>query len=556
MLLLFLACEPVAIDPGEGLDTHDSAPLDEVWGASVYEPMRVLEVDVELDAEEWEDLRNQKRNFLDLLSGEDCLSEPWVSPYTWFDADVTIDGEAFTGEARKKGLLGSVEPGRPSLKLKLTNDFEGVDRFTLNNGRQDASRFKTCMGYEILGRAGVAAPRCSLAHVTVNGEDLGLYSNVEPIKPPLLARHFGGDGQNDLFEGTLSDFRPGWVTSFQDKTGDSDRAPLERLTEVLQLEDDQAFLEQLEQVVHVENFLEYWAMEVLLGHWDSYAGNTNNFWVYVDDDGLLNFIPWGIDAILVGDYPFGEFRPTSVIAVGALSNRLYGIDSTRAAYHDTLQRLMDEAWDEDALQEHFSDLRDVGREYAWPQGKPETYFDVVDLMEDFIATRQATVEAEIATNPDWTEATRASPCIQDLGNVDITFATTWGSYGTLPTWSTGSGSFEVNVGGEPVAVAHLTTLVGEYDTGQSVFLLGGTLDDGSHIAVYLVGPSEAYAQPGEVGADWSDLSAYLLVNPNGDLQNWQQQAWLGGTLVLDQSSTIPGQPVTGSAQFTIWGASP
>ena len=50
MLLLFLACEPVAINPGERLDTQDSAPLDEVWGASVYEPMRVLEVDVELDA--------------------------------------------------------------------------------------------------------------------------------------------------------------------------------------------------------------------------------------------------------------------------------------------------------------------------------------------------------------------------------------------------------------------------------------------------------------------------------------------------------------------------
>ena len=33
-------------------------------------------------------------------------------------------------------------------------------------------------------RARLPAPRCNLAHVVVNGEDLGTHSNVEPIDCP------------------------------------------------------------------------------------------------------------------------------------------------------------------------------------------------------------------------------------------------------------------------------------------------------------------------------------------------------------------------------------
>ena len=69
---------------------------------------------------------------------------------------------------------------------------------------------------------------------------------------------------------------------------------------------------RVEELVDVDQFLEFWAAEVLLGHWDGYNGNTNNFWVYVGDDGRLRFLPWGIDAILEGSEPFGAGRPTSL----------------------------------------------------------------------------------------------------------------------------------------------------------------------------------------------------------------------------------------------------
>jgi spore coat protein H len=557
MLLLMMACEPVSIEVPTPEDTHTetSAP-EELWGASVYEPFRLLQVDVELDPDDWEVARNQSRNILDLLAGEDCLAEPFESPYTWFDARVSIDGEDFDEvRVRKKGLLGSVEPGRPSLKLRLDKtetdaNFEGVSRLTLNNNRQDASRLKTCMGYEILARSGVAAPRCSLAHVTVNGEDLGLYSNVEPIREPLLARNFGGDGTNDLFEITLSDFRPDWVGSFQDKTGDSDRAILSEVTDALDLDDDD-FLVRIEELVNVEQFMEFWAMEVILGHWDGYNGNTNNTWVYVDDDGRLNFIPWGIDAILVGEYPFGEHRPASVVAASALGARFYGIDSSREQYQATLQRLLDEVWDEDALQDHLDGLVDVGGSLA-KKDNP-AYTDVLGFMEDFVASRQDNIEAELATDPTWDEPLRANPCLKDVGSFEVAFSTTWGSYGTLPTWSTGGGELTLSLQGTDYPLTHLTSLVGEYDEGQTVLLVGGTMEDGGHVALYVVGPTTAFDEPGVKGADWSELNSYILADFDGDLADWQTWAWIGGDLNLTESSTVQGTPVVGSGTFTVWG---
>lgn len=558
MLLLSLACTPVTLDPGsETTDTADPV-VEEQWAASFYEPLRLLEVDVELPEDDWEELRNQSRNLIDMLSGEDCLAEPFERPYTWFEGEVSLDGQPFSRVGvRKKGLLGSVEPGRPSLKLQLNREldqhFEEVTAITLNNGRQDATRLKTCMGYEILGRAGVAAPRCSLAHVTVNGEDLGLYANVEPIKPPLLARSFGGDGSGDLYEGTLSDFRTGWVSSFQDKNG-GDLAELEALTEAVEELDDEDFLARVEELVDLDQFMEFWAAEVLIGHWDGYNGNTNNFWVYVGDDGRLRFLVWGIDAVLVGDEPFGQGRPTSVVAASALARRLYGIEESRQRYLDTLDELMTRVWNEEGLQDHFDDLQQVGSPVAWPEGKPDAWYEVLSAMEDFLATREETIRDEIEEGaPAWTAPLRADPCLLEHGTMSVQFDTSWGSYGTLPTWSTGSGELSLTIDGVDYSPSFMTALAGEYEPGQSLLLVGGTLDDGSHIALYALGATEHFGEAGVVHADWSELTTYLLVDPDGDYANWNTAAWMSGELELDQSSLVQGAPVSGSGSFTIWG---
>ena len=105
---------------------------------------------------------------------------------------------------RKKGFFGSGISTRPSLKVRFDKfvkkrRFHGLDQLTLNNNVQDPSQIHQYMTYWFFAKAGVVAPRCNFARVSVNGEDLGIYSNVESIRKPFLKRVFASKG--DLYEG-------------------------------------------------------------------------------------------------------------------------------------------------------------------------------------------------------------------------------------------------------------------------------------------------------------------------------------------------------------------
>ena len=67
------------------------------------------------------------------------------------------------------------------------------------------------------------------------------------------------------------------------------------------------------QMLDLEHFIKLHAMEFYLKHWDGYAGNTNNTYIYNDltaveapgvNDVKFKMIPWGIDQTFQPDRPF------------------------------------------------------------------------------------------------------------------------------------------------------------------------------------------------------------------------------------------------------------
>ena len=65
----------------------------------------VLDVAIDLASEDWDSLRTQTRAFADVFGGADCLAQPFDSPYSWFPAQVTVDGETQADVGvRKKGV--------------------------------------------------------------------------------------------------------------------------------------------------------------------------------------------------------------------------------------------------------------------------------------------------------------------------------------------------------------------------------------------------------------------------------------------------------------------
>jgi spore coat protein CotH len=559
--LLLIACNGGNVITPEDTGSVDTQADTGPYGSTVYDVDRLLEVNIELDAEDWYTLRYQARNFLEMLSG-DCLAEPFESPYEWFTATATVDGVTLENiGVRKKGLLGSVVSDRPSLKLNFDKYeqgqlFEGVERLTLNNSRQDGSRIKACIGYSIYADAGLPASRCSYAHVTVNGEDLGVYVNVEPIKKDMLRRVFDNDDGN-LYEGTLSDFLDGWTGTFDFKSGEADTGDIQRVTDALDVVGE-GFEAAVDSVVNLDSYFQSWSLEALIGHWDSYSGNRNNFYVYGDpnDDGRFTFLPWGIDAILEGESPFGEGRPTSVTGSATLPSRLLGHSDRVDRYEAAIRRHLAESWDEDTILARIDHAESLTRPYAWPNGNDGGYYDdTLDNIRDFVRGRRAQVEAEWAGEPpDAAQGEPGNICLAEVGSIDLPFSTTQGSYGTKNTWSYGEADWDMVISGVPYNVEKLGTIFGEVD-GAGLWVVSGQLEDGSNIAVYgFTSDPALITKPGTIVLDWSQGTAYLLIDSDGDLDGWEIGAYLGGTLTLTEADPAYDSALEGVFDLVIYGA--
>jgi hypothetical protein len=345
-----------------------------------FDPNRLLQVEITMAKSDWDVMRVQKRDLLAVFLTTTCGDAPFPDPYTFFHAPtVVVDGQTLTDVGiRKKGFFGSLSDTKPSLKLDFGEfvsgqHLEGLERMTLNNSLQDPSYVKQCLGYGILAAAGIPAPRCNFAHVRVHVTDASgtttavdsLYVNVESIKEPFLGRVFG-DATGQTYEGTLSDFwlkgtpatgEP-WRNTIESKDDilPANQVEVNALTTALTTPTSASYTDAqrraaIEAVVDLDAYLTFWAGEGLIGHWDGYADDQNNFFFYVLG-GKIRFIPWGIDDTFGRGNPLsGRVDPTAdpnhcdaIVPRAALPRRLYEMADTRALYLAKLQLLLNTVW--------------------------------------------------------------------------------------------------------------------------------------------------------------------------------------------------------------------
>ncbi len=385
-----------------------------------FDPDRIIQVDVVMDPADYEVLRRQQRNLMEVFSGR-CGDQPAPDPYTFFPADVTVDGTTIVNAGiRKKGFFGSIDRLKPSFKIdfgEFGNEMQiyGMDRLTLNNGRQDPSLIDACLGYDLYRAAGLVASRCSFAHVILNGEDLGIYVNVEAIKNPFLVRNYG-DSTGNLYEGSLADFRENWIGVFE-KKNNVDGTDLDAVAAALLIEDDAQALAAISALVDFDKFLTFWAMDGLIGNWDGYTAGANNFWLYNNPStGLFEFFPWSLDDIFGRDNPFINLDPNSVsrtiFDTAALSNRLWQIASVRQQYEIRINELIATVWDETALLAEIDRMEALITPIAGDLSLP------IAETRSWISTRAAKVASDFSSGPpDIQNTLSGKNCLQIQGEI-------------------------------------------------------------------------------------------------------------------------------------------
>jgi hypothetical protein len=504
----------------------------------LYDPEHLLEVSIELAASDWEALRAEGRSLFDFFLQQNTELE-----FSEFAAVATVDGQRYADvTVRKKGALGSMSRLRPSLKLDFGDGprdpaLPELRRLTLNNNRQDPSHAKQCLVYALFAKAGLPAPRCNLAHVVVNGEDLGTFSNVEAIKKPFLRRYFANDSGN-LYEGQGVDFRAPDLARFELKTNEAanDRGDLERLITALEAPDAE-LVARLGEVLDLDQFLDFWALETLTGHWDGYAGNRNNYYIYADpESGLLHFMPWGTDGTFVESSPVDGLNTTrTVYARSLIVNRLYNLADQRQRFRERLGELSESIWDEDALVAELEQLTALAPD-AWPAA--------TDALTQHLETHRETLAGELALPaPEWVVTpSTPSPCNGVINNVDMEFST---DYGDLASLQPGVGEFEValSLDGDAVTSSWFGRAGVDPEAAEPTALLRtlSLLPDGQIIFLQVTVPRTQFA-PG-VRPLWGFESSglVLVLGANTRFVGFISD----GTFELDQASLVQGAPVSG-----------
>ena len=387
----------------------------------------VLDVAIEMAPDDWRLLRGQKPIIAGRRGGADCRTQPFAEPYSWFAADVIVDGQRYGAVGvRKRGFIGSVSFRKPSLKLdfdKYVDDqaLGGVlRRINLNNSVQDPTLLNTCLAYYVFAAAGLPAPRCNYARVAVNGRELGLYVHVEDIERSLLKRSFADSGGN-LYEGTFSDFRPEFRGTFEKETKEdaADWSDVDAVVSALQ-DQSAAGLKALAAAVDLDRFLTFWAAEVLVGHMDGYVEWNNNYHFYREPGGRFVFIPWGTDRT------FGPWLP---VASGAIAHRLYGDPAWREAFATRLREMLDTVWDETELLRRSQRVAVIVQAHLLAAERRAETARGADRVRRFIRERRAEVLAALESESLDGGVLRPPSewwCWGEPTSIELRFETSWG----------------------------------------------------------------------------------------------------------------------------------
>lgn len=546
---LKISCWFAVVFCASGVAGIDDAWSQQLTAEKLFASDRITDVQIEIPQDDWDKIRQQARTFAAALSRK----RP-ESPFEYVRGNVTIDGVLIEDVGiRKKGFLGSLNAERPSLKIKFEeyvdqSPVEGLDRLTLNNNNQDPGRICQYLSYKLFRESGTFAPRCGFAKVTVNGKYLGIYSNVEPIKPDFLKFAFGDDG-GALFEGTVTDFFPKWIDKFELKNDAADFAYLRTVADSLDSEDPE--FGRLSELIDLDAFLKFWAMESLTGFWDGYCSNQNNYYVYrLPTNNKLYFIPWGTDSAFTDTSPIPPFRirPRAVHAKAILPNRLYRNSKTKQAYIDTLMRFLEDHWDEETLIAEVDRLEAMLKDHL-VEGN-DGFVSTLNKHRRFIKGRRKAIMDEFKDGPPTLRSREMVPVyFNEIGSAEIEFTTQWFENKPRDVAGTGEVSVDITINEKKLVLKDLGVYAQQDErdaNNASIVFIGKRESNGKQLIIGTGLPKSNF-----VPGDSPTSAAGILIEPGMLGMIGAKTRMMFGSVVLEKASMTPGDEVKGTMKLAI-----
>ncbi|MFA9393084.1 MAG: CotH kinase family protein [Prolixibacteraceae bacterium] len=215
---------------------------------------------------------------------------------------IRIRGNTSRGNQKKSFKIDFKEFGGEQLKQ--------LKKLNLKPNNNDPSMLRESLSWIMYRKMNVPAARTGFVELYMNDEFMGVYQNIENIDDEFVNRRYGNEAgnlykctwgatletQNDVYDNHL----------FELKTNEefNMRSRLKEFISIVNSTGGEKWEQQVEAIFDVDNYMRQLAVESMIGHWDGYSYNTNNYYLYDDPEtGKFHFIPydldntWGIDWI-------------------------------------------------------------------------------------------------------------------------------------------------------------------------------------------------------------------------------------------------------------------
>lgn len=233
------------------------------------------------------------------------------------DNGVIIQEHGEQVSVKRRGNTSRWDP-KVSISVYLDDDEEsGIPRqLNLLNSVRDPSYQRVRLAFDLLGLAKCPVRPNIYAELTLNGTYYGTYVAMPPMDDYHFNEYLPGVKHRAIFKGNYGDlpggaplaprgssgsdyFTPGSrpeLRSYEPRldTTDSDYDALARFIQAFHAEDPKttAFIGTARKILDVEGFLRTMAVVNLLGSWDTYYLNSQNYYLHLAVDDKTNKLPF------------------------------------------------------------------------------------------------------------------------------------------------------------------------------------------------------------------------------------------------------------------------
>lgn len=189
-------------------------------------------------------------------------------------------------------------------------DFHGFEKMNLNGEHNDPSICRSKIGWDLARMLGLPGARANHVALYINDQYYGLYVNVEHIDEEFTNEYLESKNGNlykclwpaDLaWKGNNPDeykeeFSGRRAYDLKINESIDDYSGLRDFINVVNNTAASLFQSKLNEAFNTPDYLKFMAMEIILGHWDDYLYNKNNYYLYDNPlTGKFEFLLYDLD---------------------------------------------------------------------------------------------------------------------------------------------------------------------------------------------------------------------------------------------------------------------